>query len=58
MSIGHISESKVWISLEKVYRAGFWLGFGPTYNGTTAGMMAGLGGFVFIAHFRPAPHRL
>ena len=55
MSIGHISKSRAWISLEKKYKPGIWVSFGRTYVGTTAGVVMGLGAAVLIAHFRPSP---
>jgi hypothetical protein len=56
LSLGSISKSRVYVSFE--FRTPFggrwWVSFGPTYNGTTVGVVAALGIGVFLAHVRSA----
>jgi len=51
-SIGNISKSRVWLSLE--IRPCGWTGvsFGPTYKGTVAGVVASFRRFVVTGHIR------
>ena len=54
-SIGHITDSRVWISVEKRYTYGRdYVSLGKTYCGTKWGLVAQLGNLVFIAHVRKA----
>ena len=54
-SIGHIADSKVFLSVEEqpiTYGHNFWIRPGRTYNGTIAGLVARLGRYVILAHIR------
>ena len=53
-SLGDISTSKVWLSVElKPWRREFaWPFIGPTYNGTKTGLYLSLGPIVAIGHVR------
>jgi hypothetical protein len=54
MSIGDIQFSRFWISVERRYFAWWrwYIGFGPTYNGTTAGLCIALPFAVIVGHYR------
>ena len=51
-SIGDISKSRFWASLELRPNAGFGLFLGKTYNGTKRGIFAQLWHLTLIAHTR------
>lgn len=54
MRIGDICESRVWLSINKrpLVLSRWCLGFGPTYNGTIAGIVLATPWFVVIGHVR------
>jgi hypothetical protein len=54
ISFGDICRTRYWISFELHYWA-WWrwfVSFGPTYNGTTHGVVVGLPCLVIIGHRR------
>jgi len=53
-SIGHIAESRFYLSIERKPVA-WWrwfVSFGPTYNGTTHGVVWGTPWFAVLGHIR------
>ena len=52
LSLGHIANSRAYLSVERRPGQGFWLSPGKTYNGTIAGLVARVGPHVLIAHIR------
>lgn len=51
-SIGNISKSRLWLSLEVRPSALTFISFGPTYNGTIAGVVASFKRVTIIGHIR------
>lgn len=52
-SVGDIAQSKLWLSVDwQLWRRGYGLHFGPTYNGTIQGVVLSFGPLVIIAHQR------